>query len=97
MGFGLAGHDEVHLLVQQELTQGLMAVQVIGQYRQLPLPKPLSIAVHPTFDRLLFTVLLVVPILRHDELRCQSKDVLVSRNATRDQPLLPPHAIPARP
>jgi hypothetical protein len=26
MGFGLAGHDEVKLVLQQQLAQGLMAV-----------------------------------------------------------------------
>ncbi len=46
-----------------------------------PLWKVSRIPFHPTFDGLLLTILLVMPILGSDELRLQGDDVLVPRSA----------------
>ncbi len=51
-------------------------IELRSVWRQLP------ITLHPTFDGLLSTVLLVVSMLRPDEFRVESNDVLFAR---RDQ------------
>jgi len=73
-----AGHNEMHLVFGQQFTKRLMTMQIIAHGRHLPGLKPFGIALHPTFDGLLLAVLLVVSILRGDELRLQSKHMLLS-------------------
>jgi hypothetical protein len=52
----------VHLVVLQQRTHGLMTVQIVGQYRNVPGLKTLTVALYPTLDRPLLAILLVMSI-----------------------------------
>ncbi len=71
MRVGLAGHDKVHLMLEQHLAKGLSGVQIVGQNRDLVRLEATGIAAHPAFDGLLLTVLLLNPVLRQHELGFQ--------------------------
>jgi len=58
----------MHLVLPQQLTEGLVAMQIIGQDRHLPRLKALRIALYPAFDGLLFAVLFLVTVLWRNEL-----------------------------
>jgi hypothetical protein len=72
----LAGQYEVHLVFLQQRTHGLMTVQIVGQYRNVPGLKALTVALYPTLDRPLLAILLVMSILWRDELGVQADHML---------------------
>jgi hypothetical protein len=77
-----ADHDEMQLVLLQQLTQRLVAVQIIGQEGHLPRGKSLCIAFYPALDGLLLAVLPIMSILQRLEFRIQGDHMFLSR---RDQ------------
>jgi hypothetical protein len=68
----------MHLVLEESLTERLVAMQIIGQDRHLPWLKVLCITLYPSFDGLLFAVLLFVTVLWHHKLWIQAEHLLLS-------------------
>ena len=66
-------------LLQHQRTKGLVAVEIIAQEGDAMGRHPLGMFGKPAFARSAFTVLFVMPVLRHDVLRRQGNDLGMSR------------------
>ena len=74
---GLTGQDEVQMVGQQQLAKGLVAVQIVAQEGHATSREARRRALDPTLSGAPFTILLLSPVLRHDELRVQDQDHLL--------------------
>src|SRR5215471_2565210 len=75
MGVGFARKDEMATMLYDQLTEGLVAVEVVAQEGDPMGRYRLGMFLQPAFARCSFTVLLGLPVLRHDVLRGQGKDL----------------------
>jgi len=76
---GLTHQDEIHPFPDEGLAQRLFAIEVITQdcYTQRTVSRP--IVGQPTFGRGVFTILLLMAILRGDECRLQGNHPWIAR------------------
>ena len=78
---GFAGEEEVRALKQDAATEGLMGVEIVAQKRDVVVQArqiARGLLVQPAFGGGDFAVLLVVAVLRGDELRAQRDGVLLA-------------------
>src|SRR5262249_1634277 len=68
MGIGLARQDEVATVVEYQRTKGLVAIEIIAQEGDTMECHTRRMRGEPPFARCPFTVLLSMPVLRHDVL-----------------------------
>jgi len=76
MRIGLAGQDEVQVMLQEQFTERLVTVQVVGQDCHLPSCETNGVAQNPTVGGIAFAILFVGPLLGDDELRFQHQHFL---------------------